>query len=57
MAYPVYVMGSGRGSLFLPEMDQDTFPSIRPAGFMLRTLRRAVRWLLGLNVPEAKSSR
>ena len=57
MAYPVYVMGSGRGSLFLPEMDQSTFPLIRPAGFMLRTIRRAVRWLLGLNVPEAKSTR
>ena len=26
MAYPVYVMGSGRGSLFVPEMDQNSFP-------------------------------
>jgi len=57
MAYPVYVMGSARGSLFVPEMDQNSFPLIRPEGFTLRTTRRAVRWLLGLNVLESKSSR
>ncbi len=54
MAYPVYVMGSGRGSLFVPEMDQQTFPLIRHEGLLLRTTRGAVRWLLGLHVPETK---
>ena len=52
MAYPIYVMGSGRGSLFLPEMDPQAFPLIRREGLLLKTTRRAVRWLLGLNVPD-----
>ena len=55
MAYPIYVMGSGRGALFVPEMDTNAFPFIRPEGVLLRLTRRAVRWLLGLNVPEIKS--
>src|SRR5262249_5688226 len=29
LAFPVYVIGSGRGSMFLPEMDQSAFPLIR----------------------------
>ena len=52
MAYPIYVMGSGRGSLFLPEMDPQAFPFIRREGLLLKTTRRAVRWLLGLNMPN-----
>ena len=55
MAYPVYVMGSGRGSLFVPEMDQPAFPLIGPEGVLLKTTRRAIRWLLGLNVPDSGS--
>ena len=55
MAYPIYVMGSGRGALFVPEMDTRAVPFIRPEGVLLRLTRRAVRWLLGLNVPEIKS--
>ena len=55
MAYPVYVMGSGRGSLFVPEMDKQAFPLISREGLHLRTTRRAVRWLLGLNVPDLRS--
>ena len=54
MAYPVYVMGSGRGSLFVPEMDPQAFPLIRREGLRLRTTRRAVRWLLGLHIPDTK---
>ena len=52
MAYPIYVMGSGRGSLFLPEMDPQAFPLIRCEGLLLKTTRRTVRWLLGLNMPN-----
>ena len=52
MAYPIYVMGSGRGSLFVPEMDLDAFPLRSREGWLLKTTRRAVRWLLGLNVPN-----
>lgn len=52
MAYPIYVMGSGRGSLFVPEMDLEAFPLRSREGWLLKTTRRAVRWLLGLNVPN-----
>ena len=55
MAYPVYVMGSGRGSLFVPEMDPHAFPPINPVGLHLKTTRRSIRWLLGLNVPDLES--
>ena len=55
MAYPVYIMGSGRGSLFVPEMDTKVFPLIVGEGLRLKTTRRAVRWLLGLNIPDLKS--
>lgn len=55
MAYPVYVMGSGRGSLFVPNMDKHAFPLIHREGFVLKMTRRAVRWLLGMNVAELDS--
>jgi uncharacterized protein (DUF362 family) len=51
-AFPIYVMGSGRGSLFVPEMDENAFPPLRPEGFFLRRGRRAVRRLLGLRLPS-----
>lgn len=51
MAYPVYVMGSGRGELFVPEMDEAAFPLIAREGWFLRLRRRAVRRLLGLRMP------
>jgi hypothetical protein len=51
MAYPVYVMGSGRGQLFVPEMDEQAFPPITREGWFLRLRRRAVRRLLGLRIP------
>lgn len=55
MAYPVYVMGSGRGSLFVPEMDSQAFPLVRREGLLLKITRRAVRWLLGLHLPKSRS--
>lgn len=48
MAYPVYVMGSGRGALFVPRMDREAFPSIEKEGWRLRVMRAAIRRLLGL---------
>jgi uncharacterized protein (DUF362 family) len=48
LAYPVYEFGSGRGALFVPEMDERAFPPIgRPRG-LLRCLRRLVQTLVGL---------
>lgn len=55
MAYPVYVMGSGRGSLFVPEMDSQAFPLVRREGLLLKMTRRAVRCLLDLHIPDSKS--
>lgn len=48
MAYPMYVMGSGRGTLFVPEMDLQAFPMMQREGWLLKTTRRAVRRVLGL---------
>jgi uncharacterized protein (DUF362 family) len=52
VAFPVYVMGSGRGSLFVPEMDQSAFPLIRPETFWQNICRRGTRRLLGLHHPR-----
>jgi len=54
MAYPVYVMGSGRGELFMPEMDEQAFPPIAREGWFLKFRRRVVRRLLGLRFPKSK---
>jgi hypothetical protein len=52
LALPVYVWGSGRGALFVPEMDEEAFPPSRPEGRLLRLGRRALRRLLGLRHPR-----
>lgn len=51
MAYPMYVLGSGRGALFVPEMDEAAFPPLVPEGRALRAGRRLVRRLIGLRLP------
>jgi hypothetical protein len=48
LAYPVYQHGSGRGTLFVPAMDEEAFPPVEREGTLLRIGRRAVRSLLGL---------
>jgi uncharacterized protein (DUF362 family) len=52
VAYPVYVFGSGRGSLFVPEMDEQAFPPLQRVSFFQRVLRAALRRLLGLHFPR-----
>lgn len=47
-AYPVYQFGSGRGTLFVPEMDEAAFPPIHPPGIWIRAARRSLQTLLGL---------
>ncbi|MGB6669537.1 MAG: DUF362 domain-containing protein [Candidatus Acidiferrum sp.] len=54
VAYPVYVFGSGRGSLFVPEMDEAAFPPLQRVSFSHRVLRGALRRLLGLHFPRTK---
>jgi hypothetical protein len=52
LAMPVYVWGSGRGTLFVPEMDEEAFPPLRREGRLLRLERRAMQRLLGLRHPR-----
>jgi uncharacterized protein (DUF362 family) len=54
VAYPVYVFGSGRGSLFVPEMDERAFPPLARVSFFQRVLRGGLRRLLGLHFPREK---
>ncbi|HXH41776.1 MAG TPA: DUF362 domain-containing protein [Thermoanaerobaculia bacterium] len=49
MSYPVYVLGSGRGTLFTPEMDTAVFPPLTAESAMLRIGRGAMRRLIGLH--------
>jgi uncharacterized protein (DUF362 family) len=49
VALPVYVLGSGRGALFVPEMDRQVFPPLRPESVPLRLGRYAIQKLLGLH--------
>ena len=52
LALPVYVFGSGRGALFVPEMDEEAFPPLGDEGFWLGLGRGALRALLGLRHPS-----
>jgi hypothetical protein len=54
VAYPVYVFGSGRGSFFVPEMDEQAFPPLQHVSFFERVLRAVLRRLLGLHFPRTK---
>src|SRR5262249_43563610 len=48
VSLPVYVLGSGRGALFVPEMDPQAFPPLRPESLPLRLGRYSIQKLLGL---------
>src|SRR5436189_5336415 len=52
LAYPVYVFGSGRGSLFVPEMDEQAFPPLNREGIFLKLGRRSLQAFLGLRHPK-----
>jgi uncharacterized protein (DUF362 family) len=56
VAYPVYQFGSGRGSLFLPEMDEEAFPFLHRANLPTRFARSALRRLLGIRRPQFKQN-
>jgi hypothetical protein len=53
MALPVYVMGSGRGSLFVPEMNTTAFPPLKPESISLRLTRKLLQAFLGLRHPRS----
>jgi len=50
VAYPTYVLGSGRGRLFVPEMDEKAFPPRERASIALRIGRRAVQSMIGIRI-------
>jgi hypothetical protein len=50
----MYVFGSGRGSLFVPEMDYVAFPPLEAESLSCRMVRGGLRRLLGLHFPRAK---
>ncbi len=52
LALPVYVWGSGRGTLFVPEMDEQAFPPLQARGEIAAARARAMRRLLGLRHPR-----
>ena len=51
LAFPVYVLGSGRGSMFLPPMDPNAFPLLQRETPSEWLGRRTMRLLLGLRCP------
>ncbi len=51
-SFPIYVFGSARGSLFVPEMDGQAFPSLTCDGWLLRLGRKGVQALLGLRLQK-----
>ncbi len=52
MSFPVYVLASGRGALFVPAMDKDAFPPLGREGLVLRFCRRTAQLVLGLHPPK-----
>jgi len=52
VAYPIYVFGSGRGALFVPEMDEEAFPPVTPPSLALRVGRKLLQASLGLRFPR-----
>jgi uncharacterized protein (DUF362 family) len=54
LAHPMYVLASGRGRLFLPEMDEEAFPPKAPTPAWLRAAQAAVRVLLRTRRPRPR---
>ena len=45
-AFPFYTLFTGRGSLFVPEMDDDAFPPLKNESLFVKLARRWVQTLL-----------
>jgi len=54
-AYPVYQYGSGRGAIFVAEMDEQAFPPLVAETRWLRLRRRFIQSLLGLRLPKSRA--
>lgn len=51
LAYPVYVAGGDKGSLWLPIMDAKAFPMLERGSLLTRAVRSALRGLFGFGRP------
>jgi uncharacterized protein (DUF362 family) len=51
LAYPVYLLGGDRGSLWLPVMDPEAFPAIGRPRLRERLIRPLLRFLFGFGKP------
>jgi hypothetical protein len=56
IAFPIYEFASGRGALFVPEMDTKAFPLIQREGLFLRAGRKGIQMFLGLRHPRRSSN-
>jgi uncharacterized protein (DUF362 family) len=52
MSFPVYVLASRRGALFVPAMDKSAFPALGREGLVVRICRRTAQLVLGLHPPK-----
>ena len=52
LAFPVYVLGSVRGAVFVPQMDEEAFPPKEQVGSLLQLARWGVQTLLRLRLPK-----
>ena len=58
LAFPLYVLASRRGAVFVPAMDEGAFPPTAQVGRCLRSVRWLVRRVLGLRtriIPSEKT--
>ncbi len=51
-AAPIYFHLSGKGRLFVPEMDTDAFPPTDDPGIVIRSVRKAAQMVFGLHPPR-----
>lgn len=49
MSFPMYMLFSNRGSLFVAKMDEEAFPPLGKPGWRTRALRHFNRMVIGLN--------
>jgi uncharacterized protein (DUF362 family) len=52
-AYPMYMFGSGKGVLFVPQMDESAFPPVGTTNIGTRTVRKAAQIAFGIRPGSA----
>ncbi len=51
-AYPMYMFGSGKGVLFVPQMDESAFPQIGKQNVPTKAVRKVAQVVFGLRPPS-----